>query len=174
MTTLTATDYNSMLATFTTQEAKDILDKVIRQIAELDADYETLISKDDVRVIGYAINTNIQLRDYLMGLTIDGLSVESAANILRVLIALVNSVDMPVYPFETILATYMYRAGDSDAIHMLGNALAKDYSLALLLKRVFSAGMPAIAFDLMTSELHPQVVANLADTASELVNEDAR
>jgi hypothetical protein len=168
MTTATAINYDAI----TTGEAKLVLDKVIKQISEQTG--EILVASDDVKIIAYALENNLQLRDYLMGLTSDGLSVESVANILRVLAVLIKQEELPAYPVETVLASYMYRLGDSDASLMLSSGLNKDYSLAKLLSRVFIAGWPADSFAKMANELHSQVVQNIQDDSDELVNEANR
>ena len=168
MTTATALELDSM----TTGEAKLVLDKVIKQIAEQTG--EILIAGDDVKIIAYAIENNLQLRDYLMGLTSDGLSVESVANILRVMVVLINSAELPAYPVETVLASYKYRLGDSEAILMLANGLARNYSLAQLLQRVFNAGWSVQEFAKMSDQLHAKVVAELTRTQELAVNEANR
>jgi hypothetical protein len=168
MTTATALELDSM----TTGEAKLVLDKVIKQIAEQTG--EILIAGDDVKIIAYALENNLQLRDYLMGLTSDGLSVESVANILRVMVVLLNSAELPAYPVETVLASYKYRLGDSEAILMLANGLARNYSLAQLLQRVFNAGWPVESFEKMSNELHAKVLAELTRTQELAVNEANR
>ena len=168
MTTATALDLNSI----TTGEAKLTLDKVIKQISEQTG--EILIAGDDVQIIAYALENNLQLRDYLMGLTSDGLSVESVTNILRVLAVLIKSAELPAYPVETVLASYMYRLGDSDALTMLASGLARDYSLAKLLLRVINSGWPANSFATMSNELHPKVMEELTRTSELVANESAR
>lgn len=168
MTTATAINYE----TLTTGEAKLVLDKVIKQIAEQET--EIFVSVDDVKLIAYALENNLQLRDYLMGLTSDGLSVESVANILRVMVVLIKSAELPAYPVETVLASYMYRLGDSDASLMLASGLARSYSLAQLLQRVFNAGWSADMFATMAEELHVKVCAELTRTSELVVNESAR
>jgi hypothetical protein len=171
--TATATPAELDLTIITTGEAKLTLDKVIKQISEQTG--EILIASDDIKIIAYALENNIQLRDYLMGLTNDGLSVESVANILRVLSVLIKSAELPAYPIETVLASYMYRLGDSKgALVMLANGISRDYSLAKLLLRVFSAGWPVESFDKMTSDLHNTVVENLTRTQELMVNEANR
>ena len=185
MTTATALDLNAI----TTGEAKLTLDKVIKQIAThntfiidkpenidgVNLDYSALISLDDLQIVAYALEHNLQLRDYLMGLTSDGLSVESVTNILRVLSVLIKSAELPAYPVETVLASYMYQQGDSaSALVSLANGLAKDYSLAKLLLRVINAGWPANSFATMAKELHPQVLAELTRTSELVVNEANR
>lgn len=168
MTTATALELDSM----TTGEAKLVLDKVIKQIAEQTGNI--LIAEDDVQIIGYALENNLQLRDYLMGLTSDGLSVESVANILRVIVVLLNSAELPAYPVETVLASYKYRLGDSDALTMLNSGLNRNYSLAQLLQRVFNAGWSAQEFAKMSDQLHAKVVAELTRTQELAVNEANR
>lgn len=166
----TATAIN--LDAITTGEAKLTLDKVIKQIA--DQTGEILVSADDVKIIAYALENNLQLRDYLMGLTADGLSVESVESILRVLSVLIKSAELPAYPVDTVLASYMYRLGDSDAIKTLSAGLAKDYALANLLYRVFSAGWSADSFATMANELHGKVCDELTRTQELVVNEANR
>jgi len=166
----TATAIN--LDTITTGEAKLTLDKVIKQIAEQTG--EILIASDDVNIIAYALENNLQLRDYLMGLTSDGLSVDSVTNILRVLMVLVKSAELPAYPIETVLASYMYRLGDSDALDMLANGLARSYSLAQLLQRVMNSGLAPNMFAVMANELHSKVVEELTRTSELVANEANR
>jgi hypothetical protein len=171
--TATATPAELDLTIITTGEAKLTLDKVIKQIAEQTG--EILIASDDIKIIAYALENNIQLRDYLMGLTNDGLSVESVANILRVMVVLIKQEELPAYPIKTVLASYMYRLGESKtACDLLSDGLDKDYSLAKLLSRVFIAGWPVKAFDKMTSDLHNTVVENLTRTQELMVNEANR
>lgn len=168
MTTATALDLDSI----TTGEAKLTLDKVIKQISEQTG--EINIASDDVQIIAYALENNLQLRDYLMGLTSDGLSVESVTNILRVLAVLIKSAELPAYPVETVLASYMYRLGDSDALMMLNAGLNKNYSLAQLLQRVMNANWSPSMFAEMAEELHSKVVAELTRTSELVANEANR
>ena len=166
----TATELH--LDSMTTGEAKITLDKVIKQIAEQTG--EILIASDDVKIIAYALENNLQLRDYLMGLTSNGLSVESVANILRVIVALLNSAGLPAYPVETVLASYKYRLGDSDALIMLNAGLNRNYSLAQLLQRVINAGWEPAQFEVMANQLHGKVLSELTRTQELVVNEGCR
>ena len=170
MTTATAPALH--LDAITTGDAKMTLDRVIKQIAEQTG--EILVASDDVKIIAYALENNLQLRDYLLGLTSDGLSVESVANILRVLVVLIKQEELPAYPVETVLASYMYRLGDSDASLMLASGLVRSYSPALLLQRVFNAGWSADSFAKMSEELHHKVCDELTRTQELAVNEANR
>jgi hypothetical protein len=185
MSTATAINLEDM----TTGEAKLTLDKVIKQIAtndtfvidnakdisEANYDYSTVISREDLTIIAYALENNLQLRDYLMGLTRDGLSVESVTGIVRVLSALVKCAELPAYPIETVLASYMYRLGDSaGALVMLANGISRDYPLAKLLLRIFNAGLAPDIFATMSQELHGKVVEELTRTQELPANEANR
>jgi len=167
------TDTVINLENITTGEAKLTLDKVIKQIAEQTG--EINIASNDVQIIAYALENNLQLRDYLMGLTSNGLSVDSVTNILRVLSVLIKSAELPAYPIDTVLASYYYQQGDSaSALVSLSDGIARDYSLAKLLLRVINAGWPANSFATMSNELHPKVLAELTRTQELVVNEDNR
>ena len=67
-----------------------------------------------------------------------------------------------VAPIASIFAALAYERGEGALAHKaLDRALADDerYSLALLLRRVFTAGWPPQSFSAMLAELHPKVVA---------------
>jgi hypothetical protein len=69
-----------------------------------------------------------------------------------------------VAPIASIFAALAYERGEGALAHKaLDRALADDerYSLALLLRRVFTAGWPPQSFSAMRAELHPKVVAAL-------------
>jgi hypothetical protein len=69
-----------------------------------------------------------------------------------------------VAPIASIFAALAYERGEGAlAYKALDRALADDerYSLALLLRRVFTAGWPPQSFSAMRAELHPKVVAGI-------------
>ena len=69
-----------------------------------------------------------------------------------------------VAPTASIFAALAYERGEGALAHKaLDRALADDerYSLALLLRRVFTAGWPPQSFSAMRAELHPKVVAGI-------------
>ena len=69
-----------------------------------------------------------------------------------------------VAPIASIFAALAYERGEGALAHKaLDRALADDerYSLALLLRRVFTAGWPPQSFTAMRAELHPKVVAGI-------------
>jgi len=67
-----------------------------------------------------------------------------------------------IAPIASIFAAIAYERGEGALAHKaLDRAVADDhqYSLALLLRRVFTAGWPGQSFTKMRTELHPKVVA---------------
>ena len=69
-----------------------------------------------------------------------------------------------IAPIGSLFAALAYERGEGALAHKaLDRALADDdqYSLALLLRRVFTAGWPAHSFTSMRAELHPKVVAGI-------------
>jgi hypothetical protein len=69
-------------------------------------------------------------------------------------------------PPATLLSAISYEVGDHAlATSSLEQALEADgqYPLALLLKRVFSAGWPAETFATMRTELHPKITSAIFD-----------
>lgn len=69
-----------------------------------------------------------------------------------------------VAPIASIFAALAYERGEGALAHKaLDRALADDerYSLALLLRRVFTAGWPPQSFSTIRAQLHPKVVAGI-------------
>lgn len=69
-----------------------------------------------------------------------------------------------IAPIACLCAALAYESGDGALAHRaLDRALADSsaYSLALLLRRVFSAGWPPASFAAMRRELHPKVCAGI-------------
>jgi hypothetical protein len=101
---------------------------------------------------------DIQVRDYAMGLMTPG--DEIVASRLQWLTDVAPD-DYVIVP-TTLLALTYYEKSDTDkAIELLAPALAKNYSLATLLSRVFGSGWPVAAFQSMRQELHPKVTAGI-------------
>jgi hypothetical protein len=70
------------------------------------------------------------------------------------------------YSLETVLSAYFFESEDMDMAYMLlASALdtKSDYSLGLLLKRVFDAGWEPSSFAQMRNELHSKVVESIEE-----------
>lgn len=154
---------------FVSEDADDLNDKQrdgATAVVDLGQLYELGRGNSDpdlvVQVIGRL--SDIQVRDYALG-------VHNAENIdtywamwrelLR--IAPVGY----VAPIAAIFAAISYESGQGALAHKaLDRALLDNpgYSLALLLRRVFSAGWPAAAFIQMRQQLHPKVAAAIFES----------
>ena len=116
---------------------------------------------DHIAEIAAAMQKDIQLRDFMLGLPSER-KIEDVNNYLGYFW---DSVPKEyIAPIATLLASNLYSLKRlDDAKEMLAMALiAKpNYSLANLLNRVFNSDWPSGAFIAMTHELHPKVKAGM-------------
>ena len=115
---------------------------------------------------------DLQLRDFLMGITVENHSTELIEQFIECLIESVE--EYQGAPLYAVLGAYRYRLGNTQgASECLDTATQHDpnYSLTILLKRVIGSGWPFGAFEAMTVELHPKVVAGIEANADNLVGE---
>lgn len=111
------------------------------------------------RVIGRL--SDIQVRDFALGTHDEG-NVDTYFQMWRHLMRIAPS--GYVAPIAALCAALAYESGDGALAHRaLDRALADSngYSLALLLRRVFTAGWPPESFAAMRRELHPKVCAGI-------------
>lgn len=109
------------------------------------------------RVIGRI--SDIQVRDYALGSHNDE-TADAYWQMWRELLLIAPRGF--VAPIASIFAALAYERGEGALAHKaLDRALTDDerYSLALLLRRVFTAGWPPQSFSAMRAQLHPKVVA---------------
>ncbi len=104
--------------------------------------------------------TDIQVRDYALGL-LDPAQPDKFRPALSVLLEAAPTDTAYINAPACLLAALEYEQDNKeDALVMLSNA-SENYSLAMLLARVFAAGWPAESFGNMRNELHPKVVAGI-------------
>jgi len=104
--------------------------------------------------------TDIQVRDYALGL-LDPAQPDKFRPALSVLLEAAPTDTAYINAPACLLAALEYEQDNKeDALVMLSNA-SENYSLAMLLSRVFAAGWPAESFSNMRNELHPKVVAGI-------------
>lgn len=111
------------------------------------------------RVIGRL--SDIQVRDFALG-SHDEESVDTYFQMWRHLMRIAPKGF--IAPVASLCAALAYESGDGALAHRsLDRALAdvNGYSLALLLRRVFTAGWPPASFAAMRRELHPKVCAGI-------------
>jgi hypothetical protein len=151
-------------ASITRREAKIAVDDFVHHyIANTSAD----VSPETIVAIQASVSTDIQIRDYLLGLSLEYPlpNVIEALSVMSEFIPEGNRAGI-----YSVLAACNYQNESTDtAKDFLALALAENdsYSLAKLLERVISAGWPTDAFAKMTVELHPKVVEGLDETPIE-------
>lgn len=104
---------------------------------------------------------DVQVRDYILGHAPMSLGAETAVAFITEILPLVDEAKRA--PFYTVMSAFYYEAGDSELAYaslLQAQLLDPEYSLANLLKRVFTAGWSAESFVAMREELHPKVVEN--------------
>jgi len=113
---------------------------------------------------------DIQLRDFAMGITTENHTPELVLAFMNYLGD--TTIAEEIAPIHSVRASYLYRLGDTEnAYEALDKATEANpkYALTLLLRRVFGSGWPSEAFVSMTNELHPKVVAGIAESECELL-----
>jgi hypothetical protein len=146
-----------MSTTVTTQA------EAINELRNAVIEYETTGAvNDDLKTSVAHSLRDIQVRDFILGITAEGHSTELVANFLDYLSDTTTTEE--IAPINASLASYLYRLGNTaGAYKCLDKATEADpkYSLTILLRRVFGSGWPSEAFEAMTRELHPKVVAGI-------------
>jgi hypothetical protein len=111
------------------------------------------------RVIGRL--SDIQVRDFALG-SHDEENVDTYFQMWRHLMRIAPKGH--VSPIASVCAALAYESGDGALAHRALDRALEDsngYSLALLLRRVFTAGWPPVSFAAMRRELHPKVCAGI-------------
>jgi len=111
------------------------------------------------RVIGRL--SDIQVRDFALG-SHDEENVDTYFQMWRHLMRIAPKGF--IAPVASLCAALAYESGDGALAHRALDRALEDvngYSLALLLRRVFTAGWPPASFAAMRRELHPKVCAGI-------------
>jgi hypothetical protein len=133
-------------------QRKRLTDAIYAQI-----DSDTAPDDDHIAEVTAAMNKDVQLRDFVLGLP----SERPIKSVNTYLAYFMDTVPNEfIAPIASVLAANLYSLEESDsAKEVLSKALEAypRYSLAQLLNRVFNSGWPAGVFTAMTHELHPKV-----------------
>jgi hypothetical protein len=152
----------------TVSEAKSVIDNNYQRF--IDRKYIDPMSLD---IIGYGVANEIQLRDYLMGYTIESNDFMTAFEYLAYLSE--NVAENYRTPFLSVLSLYQYEVGlTADAMVSLEKCLTADptHSLSLLIVRIIRAGWPIEAVQEMRNRLHPEILENLSNIADRKITAD--
>ena len=129
------------------------------------------LAVDTVEVLVFAVNNDLQIRDYMLGGLPTAFGVAGSIEFITALLPLIDEAQRA--PFYTLLSAFYYEAGDRElatASLVQAEALNPEYSLAHLLNRVYSAGWPTHTLSRMREELHPKVVEAISDNLDHLVS----
>jgi hypothetical protein len=152
---------------FTVPEKSDDLTNLQRDgataVIDLAGEFALGRGGDDLELIARVIGrlSDIQVRDFALGTHTE----EDIDNFFLMWRHLMRMAPPGfVAPIASLFAALAYESGDGALAHRaLDRALAdtNGYSLALLLRRVFTAGWPPESFAAMRRELHPKVCAGI-------------
>ena len=145
------------------EEIQDLQRDGATAIIDLAGEYREGRGAEDRELVARVIGrlSDIQVRDFALGSHSDE-SADSYWSMWRDLLRIAPRGF--VAPIASLYAALAYERGEGAlAQKALDRALHDDdqYSLALLLRRVFTAGCPPHSFTAMRAELHPKVVAGI-------------
>lgn len=137
-------------------------------VVDLGQLYEAGRGNSDPDLVAQVIGrlSDIQVRDYALGIHSEE-TLDAYWSMWRELLRIAPV--GYVAPIASIFAAVAYESGQGALAHKaLDRALIDNpgYSLALLLRRVFSAGWPASAFIQMREQLHPKVKAAIFEASN--------
>jgi len=130
-----------------------------------------VIDPIDLDVIGYAVANEVQLRDYLLGYSLEAGDLRNALGYVNHLIEQGIS-ENNRHAFYTVLCALHLQNDDRELATLAldeAKALKPSYALTLLLNRVIGAGWPTPAFRAMTYELHPKVLVQIEEIAEQVI-----
>ena len=152
---------------FKVPEKSDDLTKLQRDgataVIDLAGEFALGRGGEDLELVARVIGrlSDIQVRDFALGTHTD----EDIDNFFLMWRHLMRMAPAGyVAPIASLFAALAYESGDGALAHRaLDRALADSngYSLALLLRRVFTAGWPPESFAAMRRELHPKVCTGI-------------
>ena len=157
----------SRITKFAISEKANNLTKLQRDgataVIDLAGEFALGRGTDDLELVARVIGrlSDIQVRDFALGSHTDE-DLDSYFLMWRQLMRMAPV--GYVAPIASLFAALAYESGDGALAHRgLDRALADSngYSLALLLRRVFTAGWPPESFAAMRRELHPKVCVGI-------------
>lgn len=146
---------------------KDNKETNVRIVEEVRATIKDLAdgiipNANHIAELASAVNENIQMRDFLMGLR----SEEAIAPYVYQYLELVGGVLIKeaAVPVVTVFSTYLYEIGEKEAAqNLIQDVLETNpkYSLARLLEQTYKSNAPTDMLANMAKELHKSVLANI-------------
>lgn len=142
-----------------------LVDEIRNSIETLNFDDNVVPSAAHIAEVAVACKNFFHLRDFLMGVRTE----KHPAQVALYLNLLKDTLDDEhAVPFATVLSSYLYQFDmREEAQKELSIALAidPDYSLAMLLKRVYDAQWPSSMMEQMAEDLHANVLEAIKTAA---------
>jgi len=157
----------TMTTTLTRGEALDTVNFAIEQFIN-----DLHIKSGEIETITYAVNNDLQIRDYFLGLPTD-FDIATCIDFVGYLASRTN--DSESYAYHTILAMYYLEQDRPElATHMLqvSEFFNRDYNLTKLAKRVISAGWNGSELKDMREGLHSGVVNIIKNSADYKIGDE--
>lgn len=144
-----------------------LVDEIRNSIDTLNFDENVVPSATHIAEVAVACGEYLQIRDFLMGVRTEKHPAQVALylNLLKEVLD-----DKHAVPFATVLSSYLYQFDMSEEAQKELNialTIEPDYSLAVLLKRVYDAQWPSFMMEQMASDLHQQVLAVISTNVKE-------
>lgn len=155
-----------MTTTLTRKEAIDTIEFAYSQF------FSDLPIKDgEIQTIAYAVNNDLQIRDFVLGLPAT-YGMFNSIDFVNYLVSRVEEKDS--FAFNTVLALYnieienFYKASE---LLTKSEDVNPGYNLTKLAKRIISAGWEGSALTTMRNELHKQVLEIILDEPNYAIGE---
>ena len=156
-----------MTTTITYGDSLALINNSIRDISN-----ELPVQDSDIEKIIFAVNNDLQIRDYLIGLP-NSYTLSECSEFVDYLARMAG--DENRYAFDTVNAMYQYEMENvNNCQRLISQAYEAnpDYSLTKLVTRVLSAGWPAESFASMRQELAPKVMNHILENIDFVIGED--
>lgn len=156
-----------MNTTLTRGQALDTINFAIENFIN-----EIEVSDLDIEAITYAINSDLQIRDYFLGLPAD-FPMQTCVDFVNYLSRMTNMNEC--YAYDTISAMYQIELENTEfakSLLAIAEVANPNYNLIRLAKRVIAAEWPGSALTTMREELHSKVVAGIAEDSDYVIGSE--
>jgi hypothetical protein len=157
----------TMTPTLTRGEALDIINEALEKFIN-----DIPSSEFDIEAITYAVNSDLQIRDYFLGLPAD-FSINVCIDFVNYLTRMTNHDES--YAYDTISAMYQIEQGNTEFAKSLLNMAEvsnPNYNLTKLAKRIISAEWEGSALRSMREQLHSKVVEEISNTSDYVIGSE--
>jgi hypothetical protein len=157
-----------MTPTLTRGEALDIINEALEKFT-----LDIPSSEFDIEAITYAVNSDLQIRDYFLGLPAD-FSMSVCIDFVNYLTRMTNHDES--YAYDTISAMYQIEQGNTEFAKSLLNMAEvsnPNYNLTKLAKRIISAEWEGSQLRVMREQLHSRVVEEISNSSDYVIGSEA-